>query len=106
MKKLQSRRDDWEFIFCAGDDKTDEDMFTALNSKRLQRKGSTPSYTSLAVENEDTMKGHLVNGAAENNVDVFSCTIGPAGKKTAASWYVEQPSELISLLTDFSNFCV
>ncbi len=103
MKKLQSRCDDWDFIFCAGDDKTDEDMFKALKHKRMTTSGSSlVSYTS----DNGAEAGEVLNGAEtanENTPDIFTCTIGPAGKKTAASWHVEQPSELISLLTDFSK---
>ncbi|KAJ3203722.1 threalose-6-phosphate phosphatase [Entophlyctis luteolus] len=57
-----------DFVLCAGDDKTDEDMFKTLLRSDL---------------GED---------------ECFSVTVGPATKKTKATWHVQQPAELIQLL--------
>jgi len=58
----------FNFVFCVGDDKTDEDMF-----KILRR-------TSDIKE------------------EVFTCTIGSATKKTLANWHVNSPEDLIYLM--------
>ena len=59
---------DVDFVFCAGDDRTDEDMFRAL------RKSELPSDS------------------------YFCTTIGAANKKTLAGWHVSSPEEIIQVL--------
>ncbi|KAJ3068405.1 threalose-6-phosphate phosphatase [Rhizoclosmatium hyalinum] len=59
-----------EFVLCAGDDKTDEDMFRALGNG-----------TEIGVDG-----------------GVFTVAIGSATKKTKAGWHVVTPEELIDLL--------
>ncbi|KIW05481.1 trehalose-phosphatase [Verruconis gallopava] len=56
------------FVFCAGDDFTDEDMFRALNQSGL----STES--------------------------VFTVTVGPSSKQTLASWHVVDPGDILSTI--------
>lgn len=62
-----------DFVFCAGDDRTDEDMFKAL------------------MELED-------NKEFPNSDVIVTCTIGPAEKKTLAKFHVNNPDQLINLL--------
>ncbi|ORX94443.1 hypothetical protein K493DRAFT_221227 [Basidiobolus meristosporus CBS 931.73] len=69
VKKLVAATENCEFVFCAGDDKTDEDMFRAL------RKSELP----------------------ENYC--FSCTIGSANKKTQASWHVPYCEDIIKAIS-------
>ena len=70
VKRLvNSRLPNCDFVFCVGDDRTDEDMF-----KALFKFGISSSY-------------------------VFTCTIGSATKMTRASHHVTAPADLISLLT-------
>jgi trehalose-phosphatase len=59
------------FIFCAGDDRTDEDMFKFLQG--------FPSET------------------------VFTCAIGPASKRTAAKFHVNNPDQLLHLLYNLTE---
>ncbi|PKY07710.1 hypothetical protein P168DRAFT_313857 [Aspergillus campestris IBT 28561] len=58
-----------EFIFCSGDDFTDEDMFRALQSFDL------PSD------------------------HVFSVTVGASSKQTAASWHLLEPADVIETVS-------
>lgn len=58
-----------DFVFCLGDDFTDEDMFKALNASDLPK---------------DT---------------VFSCAVGPSSKQTLASWHLLEPSDVISAIS-------
>ncbi|KAK7712923.1 threalose-6-phosphate phosphatase [Botryosphaeria dothidea] len=57
-----------EFIFCSGDDFTDEDMFRALRGSKLP---------------ED---------------HVFSVTVGASSKQTLASWHLLEPADVISCI--------
>jgi trehalose 6-phosphate synthase/phosphatase len=59
---------DADFVFCAGDDRTDEDMFRALRRSEL----SSDTY--------------------------FCTTIGASNKKTMAGWHVNSPEELIRFM--------
>ena len=65
---LLQQKDQFDFIFCAGDDRTDEDMFKIL------RKAGLP---------EDW---------------IWSTTIGGASKCTLAKSHVPTPEELIQVL--------
>ena len=67
-----------DFVFCAGDDRTDEDMFKAL------------------MELEENGEFKASNGTIES--PVVTCTIGPAEKKTLAKYHVNNPDQLINLL--------
>jgi len=57
-----------EFVFCLGDDFTDEDMFRALRNSKLP------------------------------DAHVFSVTVGPSSKQTLASWHLLEPSDVISTI--------
>ncbi|KAL2354363.1 glycosyltransferase family 20-domain-containing protein [Cryomyces antarcticus] len=58
-----------EFVFCLGDDSTDEDMFRSLRKSKLP------------VDH------------------VFTCTVGPSSKQTLASWHLLEPSDVISAIS-------
>lgn len=55
-----------EFVFCLGDDFTDEDMFRALNGSHLD-----PSH-------------------------VFTTTVGASSKRTLAHWHLLEPADVVS----------
>jgi trehalose 6-phosphate synthase/phosphatase len=58
-----------DFVYCLGDDFTDEDMFRALNG-----------ISDLSRET------------------VFTCTVGASSKQTLASWHLLEPADVISTL--------
>ncbi|KAI8342575.1 glycosyltransferase family 20-domain-containing protein [Chlamydoabsidia padenii] len=60
------------FLMCAGDDRTDEDMFKGL-------------------------KKHVTSGTSDKIL--FTVSVGPADKKTAADWYVETSSDLVDVIS-------
>ncbi|CAG8567180.1 5836_t:CDS:10 [Diversispora eburnea] len=68
VKRLLSNMPELDFIFCAGDDRTDEDMFKAL------RKSEFPDDSYFCV------------------------TIGAANKKTLAGWHVLSSEEVINTM--------
>lgn len=72
VKRLLETHSDYDFIFCAGDDKTDEDMFRALKSTNPLEKLS------------DSIN--------------FSCAVGSPMKKTLAKWHVENPQDVINTI--------
>lgn len=68
VKRLLQSHPDCDFVLCAGDDRTDEDMFRVLNSL------SIPEF------------------------NLFSCTIGPPSKKTLARWHLDSPQDIINAI--------
>jgi trehalose 6-phosphate synthase/phosphatase len=62
-----------EFVICAGDDFTDEDMFRALNGLSVSTDGKA------AIEPEHT----------------FTVTVGPSTKVTLARWHLLEPEDVI-----------
>ncbi|CAG8676695.1 3606_t:CDS:2, partial [Scutellospora calospora] len=74
VKRLLTNMQNVDFVFCAGDDKTDEDMFRVL--KRA------PDF---------------------NEIDYFTTTIGAPNKKTLASWHVSSPEELIQTMKKLAD---
>ena len=66
-----------DFVFCAGDDRTDEDMFRAL--------------------------GMLYRSGAEDTSQCITCVIGPASKSSTARTRLETPVELIRVLHQLAN---
>jgi trehalose 6-phosphate synthase/phosphatase len=109
VKRLLYKNPDAEFIFCAGDDKTDEDMFRALN---LFPPGScTPSsHTNGSGERkryvmEAPMSVTLLDGASEAKYEpvelaidpeaIFTTAVGHSSKRTLAHWHVTTPQEIV-----------
>ncbi|KAI9593502.1 hypothetical protein BDF19DRAFT_415337 [Syncephalis fuscata] len=72
---IEAANNECDFVICAGDDKTDEDMFRAI-----QR-----------------------NSYLEDPSRVFCITIGGAAKKTAADWHVPSPEQLITILRQLAE---
>ncbi|KAJ3049258.1 threalose-6-phosphate phosphatase [Rhizophlyctis rosea] len=68
VKRLLQQHPDVGFVFCAGDDRTDEDMFKAVHK-----------------------------AAVAKDID-FTTTIGAATKKTHASWHVQSPDDVIAVM--------
>ncbi|KAJ1537121.1 threalose-6-phosphate phosphatase, partial [Cladochytrium tenue] len=76
VRRLLAARQGTDFVFCVGDDRTDEDMFRAL----------------LPHPQGDALGDSTAAGAR------FTCTVGPTGKKTSAAWHVNTPGHVITLL--------
>ncbi|KAI8817533.1 glycosyltransferase family 20-domain-containing protein [Fimicolochytrium jonesii] len=73
VKRLIQQTPGIDFLFCAGDDRTDEDMFKQV------RKTELPDEVQ------------------------HNCTIGSATKKTHAQWHVPSPAELNGLLAELAK---
>ncbi|CAJ0637354.1 10966_t:CDS:10 [Entrophospora sp. SA101] len=68
VKRLLENHPGVDFIFCAGDDRTDEDMFKAIKKSRLP----VDSY--------------------------FCTMVGSASKKTSAGWHVNSSQDIIQTI--------
>ncbi|ORX60421.1 hypothetical protein DM01DRAFT_1365833 [Hesseltinella vesiculosa] len=68
VKRCLGQSSTADFVFCAGDDRTDEDMFRSLTTN------------------------------ATADIMVFTVSVGPASKQTLAKWYVDTSPELIQSL--------
>jgi trehalose-phosphatase len=64
-----------DFVFCAGDDRTDEDMFKVL------RKTS----------------------GEENNSSIFTCLVGKSSRRTNAFYYLKHPFDVIKFISTLSK---
>jgi trehalose 6-phosphate synthase/phosphatase len=73
VKRILAQTPDADLVVCAGDDKTDEDMFRVLTA-----------YLSRLT--------HL-----------YSITVGPSMKKSMANWQLEQPADIIQLLGEMAD---
>lgn len=65
-----------EFVFCAGDDFTDEDMFRALNG---------------------------VSGKEVDQEHVFTVTVGASTKVTLARWHLLEPVDVVECVALLSG---
>jgi len=74
-----------DFVFCAGDDKTDEDMFRALRSFQTEE---------LLQNSEDQEIAKLSNSDIRPDA-IFATTVGASSKMTLASWHVATPEEVV-----------
>ncbi|PSS37445.1 hypothetical protein PHLCEN_2v652 [Hermanssonia centrifuga] len=96
VKRILYYNPDAEFVFCAGDDKTDEDMFRAL----LIFQGETtkavmePPLSVTLLAKESSEKFEAVELAIEREA-VFTTAVGHSSKRTLAVWHVTTPEEVV-----------
>ncbi len=103
VKRILYFHPDAEFVFCAGDDKTDEDMFRALllfpqgtpsaQAQQPERVRLDPplSVTLLAREGEQQAPVDL----AIARDAIFTTAVGHSSKRTLALWHVTTPEEVV-----------
>ena len=77
VRKIVEKHADADFIFCAGDDTTDEDMFGEL----------------LIDSGDQGSSDH-----PDSKRTVMTCAIGSGKRPTRASFHVNNPEQLLSLL--------
>lgn len=102
VKRLVYENPDADFVFCAGDDKTDEDMFRALRTifppggpredEPVMMKPPVGVTSTMEPEDVDLLPD--VELKIRPNA-VFSTTVGPSAKKTLAGWHVTSPEEVV-----------
>ncbi|RXK36449.1 trehalose-phosphatase [Tremella mesenterica] len=105
VRRLMYENPDADFIFCAGDDKTDEDMFRSLRSA-LPAGGPKPGQP-VVLKPPVAVTSTMDPEEAEQLPDVelkvthggiFSTTVGPPAKRTLAEWHVTCPEEVVESL--------
>ncbi|KAF9261690.1 trehalose-6-phosphate phosphatase [Marasmius fiardii PR-910] len=106
VKRILYKNPDAEFIFCAGDDKTDEDMFRALilfpnsNNGAAKAKLEAPLSVKLVDQIEDAPPVELdVRPDA-----IFTTAVGHSSKRTLASWHVTTPQEVVDHMLEMIDF--
>ncbi|ORX39871.1 putative trehalose-phosphatase [Kockovaella imperatae] len=105
VRRLMYENPDADFIFCAGDDKTDEDMFRSLRTvfppggsgpgQPLMLKPPVAVTSSLDPEDAEQLPDVELHLTPEV---IFATTVGPPAKKTLASWHVTCPEEVVEAL--------
>ncbi|KAG0695477.1 glycosyltransferase family 20 protein [Suillus ampliporus] len=95
VKRILYQNPGVEFIFCAGDDKTDEDMFRSLLLFPPSSTTKTTMEPPLSVMLVDNTKEHGDVELAVAPEAVFTTAVGHGSKKTLASWHVTTPDEVV-----------
>nr|XP_019013514.1 trehalose-phosphatase [Kwoniella pini CBS 10737]OCF52295.1 trehalose-phosphatase [Kwoniella pini CBS 10737] len=105
VKRLMYENPDADLIFCAGDDKTDEDMFRSLRTVFPPGgvQGSEPIIMKPPVAVTSTLDPEEVAELKDVELhirpdEIFATTVGPPAKKTLAGWHVTCPEEVVDAL--------
>ena len=102
VKKILYQNPDADFLFCAGDDKTDEEMFRQAKSV-FPSGGRVPgqavtmaapiAVTSIMDEEEaEKLPEVEIHLTPEQT---FATAVGPPSKKTLASSHLTSPEEVV-----------
>ncbi|PCH35002.1 glycosyltransferase family 20 protein [Wolfiporia cocos MD-104 SS10] len=104
VKRILYYNPDAEFVFCAGDDKTDEDMFRALLLFQgdAEKAKLEPPLSVTLVAKEPATHFEPVDLALSRE-GIFTTAVGHSTKRTLAAWHVTSPEEVISHLLDLGR---
>ncbi|KAG6327748.1 hypothetical protein ID866_11341 [Astraeus odoratus] len=98
VKRILYLNPDAEFIFCAGDDKTDEDMFRALLLFPTSLSGKATMEAPLSVTLASGKGSESEEPPVELAIlpeDIYTTAVGHSSKRTLAGWHVTTPEEVI-----------
>jgi trehalose 6-phosphate synthase/phosphatase len=99
VKRILYNNPSAEFVFCAGDDKTDEDMFRALctlfTATTTQAVMQPPTSAKL-IDGEENAKDAVTLSLTQKGL--FSTTVGSSSKKTLAAWHVTSADEVVDAM--------
>ncbi|KAI8335822.1 glycosyltransferase family 20-domain-containing protein [Chlamydoabsidia padenii] len=99
VKRILSQHADADLVVCAGDDKTDEDMFRMLSSAyHAQKKESA----------QDTRPPPLARKTTPvlttwSDMALYSITVGSPEKKTMANWHVRSSTDVVDCLKKLAS---
>lgn len=123
VKRLTYQHPDADFLLCAGDDKTDEDMFRAVFA--IESTGTAAGDRPLIVTPPPSLSlfpslaKQLVPDAVQSNgagegaekvvlepvsskyvaENLFTVAVIPsASRKTIANWYIDEPVDFLEVL--------
>lgn len=98
VKRILYTNPDAEFVFCAGDDKTDEDMFRAMCT--LFPVGSSETTMNPPVSVTSAAGAHANEPVAlkVKPSGLFATTVGSSSKKTLAAWHVTSAHEVVNAM--------
>lgn len=102
VKRILYTNPDAEFIFCAGDDKTDEDMFRALILFPEDEPKAILQPPVSVTQLEPKSKFEPVELAIAKEA-VFSTAVGVSSKRTLASWHVNTPAQVVEHMLGLVN---
>ncbi|KAJ9118439.1 hypothetical protein QFC24_006270 [Naganishia onofrii] len=102
VKKIIYQNPDADFLFCAGDDKTDEEMFRQAKAVfpsggRIPGQKVTmaaPIAVTSIMDEEEAEKLPEVEIALTPE-GTFATAVGPPSKKTLASSHLTSPEEVV-----------
>ena len=122
VKRLTYQHADAEFLICAGDDKTDEDMFRAVFSIEATATAENSVLTvtpppslsffpslakTLAVPKVEKQDGQVELEPQQSKFvaeNLFTIGIIPAAsRKTIAKWHLDEPAELLDILATLAK---
>ncbi|SNX85000.1 related to trehalose-6-phosphate phosphatase [Melanopsichium pennsylvanicum] len=127
VKRILWEHSDAEFVFCAGDDKTDEDMFRSLfnlnpSSSEIDAHHDTDGAENTALKpylaelSKDhallispptPLKGGTPVGSPKklslNRGGIYTTMIGPNNRKTLAEWHVDSCERIIDSLAEMAG---
>lgn len=77
-----------DFVFCLGDDSTDEGEMLLLCSFTIQTRLTIASDMFRSLRQSKLSPDYM-----------FSCTVGASSKQTLASWHLLEPSDVVSAIS-------
>lgn len=100
VKRLLYTNPDAEFVFCAGDDKTDEDMFRAMCTLFPVGSSTATMNPPISVTSAATVNGSTVEPVTlkVKPSGLFATTVGSSSKKTLAAWHVTSAHEVVNAM--------
>lgn len=126
VKRILYDHPDAEFVFCAGDDKTDEDMFRTLFNLspfspevegekntfapvpgRIDVPREVPKDQELIISPPAPLKSGAPTGSPKKlkltRSGIYATMIGPNKRKTLAEWHVDSCERIIDSLAEMAG---
>lgn len=98
VQRILSERADVDLVICAGDDRTDEDMFNVFMAPSTPSSPSSPLVRrrslSVAALQHDSSDRYFIPAGAKT----YCITVGPYDKKSLADHRVESSDDIVALL--------
>jgi len=98
VRRILYLNPDARFVFCAGDDKTDEDMFRSLHFSETSLPLTMEPPLSVSLISPENSQEHPSVELQLTPEDIFTTAVGHPSKRTLAKWHVTSPLEVIAEL--------